>query len=333
MALDKDTQQQLERYLDRELTPQAQRQFEQRIAQEPAIAQAVQLHRDMEDLLGDSKENALRKNLEKLSHQFEDAPTENKPKRPYWLGILLLVGIGTAVWYFSNNRAENPVSTNKLPETENSVPLMESDEVEDDPDPTQEVISPQESLDESSEPKEKVVPKNETPSKKKREIAQQDKQTEAPLAGGNPIKRTPKSITELEPPETDVRDYFAPLDVLEAKKQASDNSTLQLIRSLPASIPLREAQTQTYTFTVQLADNASLTANDLILYVYSNSEYHWAEQTPWLAYELQVETAEKEQILNSSIQPDLETGRYYLVLQAMDKQNIYLVTDFVIVEE
>ena len=72
MALDKDIQHQMERYLDGEMTQIEQAEFEAKVAIQAELMEALQFHQDMEDLLSDSTENELRRNLQAIELQFEE---------------------------------------------------------------------------------------------------------------------------------------------------------------------------------------------------------------------------------------------------------------------
>ena len=109
---------------------------------------------------------------------------------------------------------------------------------------------------------------------------------------------------------------------------------IQITENLTDSISLSAAQKNTYNFNVTINNQSVLPLNELALYIYSNSEYHWEQQTPWLAYQPKIEkTGNNTYLLSSKIKPNLETGRYYCMLRNKTSQQIYILTDFVIVEE
>jgi len=74
MDFNEDLYDKIQDYLDKKLSPAETREFESAIAADEELAREVQLHADMQELLADTPENDLRKNLEKLSAEaIEDS--------------------------------------------------------------------------------------------------------------------------------------------------------------------------------------------------------------------------------------------------------------------
>ena len=96
MAFNEDIHETIEAYLDNRLTEAERRKFEQQMRDDHTLADEVALSREMQELLAESPENELRKNLEQLSKQEPSAPTRpprNSKRTWLWLlPVLLLAG-------------------------------------------------------------------------------------------------------------------------------------------------------------------------------------------------------------------------------------------------
>jgi len=74
MDFDENLYDKIQAYLDKELSSAERKEFERAIAADENLAREVELHADMQELLSDTPENNLRKNLEKLSAEAIDVP-------------------------------------------------------------------------------------------------------------------------------------------------------------------------------------------------------------------------------------------------------------------
>ena len=366
MALEKDTQHQMEGYLDGEMTQTERTEFESKISVQAELREALQFHQDMEELLSDSTENELRRNLQTIELQFEDAGEKKytasgnlthtissrwsklvaefkqsiedvRTKRllisTSLVGTFVLV-LAALVWYTNNNTTQ-PNNISDVSEKENIptskeeiVPDENKTSIPDQEDAIAEIENTSTPQQENSDPNQE---KKNTPSITK------EMEEEALLAGGNPFAQEEKSISDLVKPEEDVRDYFEPLALLEAMEKSSfeeEGLRIQITENLADSIFISAAKGNVYNFSVTINNQSTLPLNELRVYIYSNSEYHWEEQTPWFAYQPKIEkTGNNTYLLSSKIKPNLETGRYYCMLRNKVSQQIYTLTDFVIVED
>ncbi|MEM1319168.1 MAG: hypothetical protein AAGG75_02865 [Bacteroidota bacterium] len=101
MAFSEETYIKIFRYLENDLSSQERADFEQEINASEELAREVALQSEMNELLADSPENELRKNLDTLSRQAQDKePPGGFP--PYFLwGIPLLLAAAVAWWLLS----------------------------------------------------------------------------------------------------------------------------------------------------------------------------------------------------------------------------------------
>jgi len=72
MDFDENLYDKIQAYLDKQLSREETQEFESAMAADEDLAREVQLHADMEELLADTPENNLRKNLERLGAESSD---------------------------------------------------------------------------------------------------------------------------------------------------------------------------------------------------------------------------------------------------------------------
>jgi len=100
MNLPQDLQELLEQYLNGQLTGEALRNFEARIAKDKELAAEVAFQREMQAFLADTPENELRKNLQMLSDQVVE-PKEEEDKGWFWW-LLPAGDINILDWLFGH---------------------------------------------------------------------------------------------------------------------------------------------------------------------------------------------------------------------------------------
>ena len=90
----------MDRYLQQEMGPEELKQFQAAMAADDALRAEVELQTEMKAYLEDSPENELRRNLQKLSAQYQDKPASSGPKRLWYL-LLLIPILGGLLWWAS----------------------------------------------------------------------------------------------------------------------------------------------------------------------------------------------------------------------------------------
>ncbi|MEL7220180.1 MAG: hypothetical protein AAGJ93_02610, partial [Bacteroidota bacterium] len=156
--LKQDHYEQIEAFLSSQMSGAEQQAFEQNLAQNEALRQTLDLHRDMHDLYQEDQKDALRSTLQQMRKEFDDngqalnsdtrtAKEEKKStKWLRWIGLAFLLLLGV-LWVLQTTA----VSTGKEDTPEITTPIHEqSSDVEDVPDKV--VPTVQEDIEESSEP-------------------------------------------------------------------------------------------------------------------------------------------------------------------------------------
>lgn len=155
MKFNEDIYNKIQKYIDGELYGDALRIFEAEMAANPALAEEVALHRDMEVFFSETPENDLRKNLQTLGErvQIADVGAEKQEKtkpgsKKYWwwlLPVVVLLG-----WQIYNSQTTTIDAADALPsEYEEDV---ESNETEEKKDTTTIMGSPPDTLEKEEEP-------------------------------------------------------------------------------------------------------------------------------------------------------------------------------------
>lgn len=105
MEIDENLYEKIDKYLDGKLEGEELEKFEAEKKSNQALASEIELNAQMKDLLDDSPENELRKNLEHLGNQYDEAPISINRGSSFRsilqvaAAILILVALG---WWFMN---------------------------------------------------------------------------------------------------------------------------------------------------------------------------------------------------------------------------------------
>ena len=122
MALNENILQQLQRYLDQDLNAEEAKAFEAELQSNEALAKELALHQEMQALLSDTPENALRKNLQDLSNNFQETPSSKSNPLRYLLLLLPLLLL--AIWWVFMPAEINQTN----PEIPTDLPIEEAKE-------------------------------------------------------------------------------------------------------------------------------------------------------------------------------------------------------------
>ena len=127
MAFDEEKHRKIEDYLHRKLKGESRKKFEQEMQADDQLSKEVDLHRDMEELLSDSPENALRKNLSLLGKEADRA---SAPKSNRWAIAILIPLLLTIVWWFwtGSNSDQSPDNTT-VPQEQKISPTSPTEEL------------------------------------------------------------------------------------------------------------------------------------------------------------------------------------------------------------
>ncbi len=223
MEFDEQSYEKIEQFLAGELKGEALQTFKAALETDEALAEEVLLAREMNELLADSPENELRKNLQQLSNQISEDPIEKSfsDRYPYlyllwWIPILTL-----AAWcYFNlgNNQSEE-ISPN-IPHASPSI--EQGGEVEQPP-------AKINNIEDSSE---KPSPETKTDTTLQQKKGIQNFNKDRPVANiKTPKKSAPKSNSgtpekNKEVQEYDIKPPIANVEPTNSPPSAKDADTL-----------------------------------------------------------------------------------------------------------
>lgn len=293
MALNEDKYQKIQAYLDQEMSEKEARAFEREISADQELAQELKLHREMEDLLADSPENALRKSLDLLG---QEAKGEN-PKQGFnsrWLWLLLPVLLGLT-WWLSRD---------------NAVP----DGIERDP-PIEQQAPPSRG-EEQLPPKQEEEPENQQPTE------------EAPP----PQRQNDQDSKAQEEPPRAIAANFTPNPSLEflMENNLRDNDIRIELVEQQENVRLTQAG-EAISFEVRYAVQSREDPSpiDFKLHLFSNDRQAFEDFSPLSTNDLAVVPIEADRYqIDFAASFTLQPGLYYYLLEDFGAEKIYLVEKF-----
>lgn len=296
MTFDENTYQKIQRYLDKELTGKELEDFKKALKSNKNLAQEVTLQKDMAELLADSPENELRKNLQMLSAQVDEDPSKTgfPFKHLLWIIPIALV----AGWFFFSSRNATPTETVIIPPINKEEPQPIETKPENNASPAKET---------SQEKEESTVPERPTQNDqpKKKEAAPSPR----PIAAN--FEPNP-SIEFLISNNLRASDFEFTVE----KKQ--DNIKL----SAPSN-PFK------FQFAATIKSEQDLSEQDFKLHLFSNKKADFENfqtlSTFGLPLEVQTDNTyqfELQQTLN------LPPGLYYYIIEDLAEEKIYFVEKF-----
>ena len=304
-----DALERIQRYLEKEMPPEEIKAFETELKTNDELAQELALHKEMEDLLTDSPENDLCKNLQLLNSQVKDNKDNPNRLTKYllWLIPVLLI----AGWWFFN-----PTSTNDQPQVETTTPSPESNfrsapskskiEEENIPEKNQAQEEPENQTPIKTEPSQDVKPK--TKNKGKQE----------PVKKPRPIAANFDTNPSLEFfIGNNVRDNEFEIEV--QKKQ--NNINLQ-----------SESEAITFQFNALIKSTTNLQEKNFKLHLFSNDPAAFENFAPLLTNDLTVNpTSDNTYKIDFQKEITLAPGLYYYVLEDLSAEKIHFVEKFEVV--
>lgn len=302
MSPNEEKQQRIQKYLDGAMSREEQAGFEDKLKADKDLAQEVSLQKDMQELLADSPENALRKNLERLNVEFEEKPDQpsNKLNRLLWLLPLLLLA---GWWYFANPVAQNK-SDEETTETVTQTAPEETKSSQDD-----EVPIP-ESLPETE-------PESREPKQTKQENLQKNRQ--------KPSSENPKSSR----PIAANYDPNPSLDFLINNNLRDNTYELSISRKQENVTLLRQDEEFQFWLAIIIKSGQNLIAKDIKLHLFSNKKADFEDFRPLTTDDLALESSsEGTYLINFQKTMHLAPGLYYYLIEDLGEEQIYLVEKF-----
>lgn len=129
MELTPDLQERIDNYLNGSLTGMDLQAFETQLAMDKALAAEVAFQRDLKEMLADTPENALRKNLEALNQQIETDTSKEQGNNWKWrVGLLPFLFVGA--WWFSQATTSEVVPGTIFEEPNDTFPTLVPNDVD-----------------------------------------------------------------------------------------------------------------------------------------------------------------------------------------------------------
>jgi len=297
MALNEKKYRKIQDYLDNDMNEEDMKAFEQELKGDDELQEEIALHKDMEELLSDSPENALRKNLDLLSGGVQ----EDRPNSSRWY-LLAFIPVALAIgWWLWQGSPET--TTNQL------TPSATEQETDQEPALEQKIIpdTNKDKIDDTPESERKFTP---------------------PPAAPNPGRRKRKTP---EAPRA-IAANFTPNPSLEflIENNLRDNEVKIELEKKQVNIQLESAdEATTFNILVQLQTQGDLSQQDFKLHLFSNDSQAFEDFSPLSTVDLEVKPKGGNSYEIVVDQPfSLIPGLYYYVLEDFAEEKIYLVEKF-----
>ena len=302
MAFDEEKHRKIEDYLDNRLKGESRKKFEEEMQADDQLSKEVDLHRDMEELLSDSTENALRKNLSLLAEEATKNPKNASNK---WVIVLLIPILLTVGWWFLKGDNDTSPATKPVPETEKIVPAPP--EQNSDSKPVEENLIPPAEREEESSKEPEVKPATPPPSPGRK----RGQREPAPRAIAANFVPNPSLEFLIE---NNLRD--ADVSVKLTKKQ-QDTQSVEADALIPFEIKL------------QLQSRANMAQQDFKLHLFSNDRQAFDDFAPLSSSDLTIVPLEADVYeINFAKSFSLQPGLYYYLVEDFSEEKIYLVEKF-----
>lgn len=301
MAFDEEKYRKIEDYLGNRLKGESRKKFEQEMQADDQLSKEVELHKDMEELLSDSPENALRKNLKQLAE--EAAPVSKKVPSKWALALLVPVLVALTWWFFSGNNTSH--ETAPTPESEEIIPATQ-DEGSDRDVLNKERLDPIE-----SEPEETTEPA--------------DKPTTPPPNPG-------RKRGQREPAPRAIAANFVPNPSLEflIENNLRDTELSVKLTKKQTDVQLGAADAPTpFRIKLQLQSREDVSQQDFKLHLFSNDRQAFDDFSPIASDDLTIVPLEADRYeIDFTKSYSLQPGLYYYLIEDFSEEKIHLVEKF-----
>lgn len=300
MQFDEHIYDQIQKFLDKEMTEEELRNFQEESDANEALASEVGLNREMKDFLADTPENELRKNLQILNQRVTTDPNGTPFPWKYFLWAMPLFIIG-AFWFFNLDNDE--------PEIAQEAPLGQVEEatnVLQDSVKEENIIVPEEITPLQEEPPAPALPEKKT--KKEKPNSTKPKDTPRPIAGN--FEPNPSLEFYIG---NNLRDNF---ELVVEQKQANAKIT-------------SENEDVNFQIALLLKTEKDLSNNNYKLYIFSNDKAAFSDFSPISTDDLTINKIE-EGAYRIAFQKTIKLmpGLYYYMLEDAATEKINLVEKF-----
>jgi len=346
MDFDQHTYEKIEQYLAGELKGEVLQKFEKELKANIALSREVKLTKEMNQLLADTPENSLRKNLQFLSDQIQEDP--NKSGNSFKFLFLLIPLFLLAGWWMlqpndptptpppSSNKPTLDTTTIKIPSTETSPPQIEAD-----------INPPTEKKPETKERKEEkeIAPVKEKAKEKPvkepdyavNEKPDSDKDKETPFLQTEPpnvrvYSSASSSYMAYEPPaefqQNSDLEFLIDNNVRNNDVQLEIATTMDQVNLPNLSDPVNFRIAGTFT------SKEDLSKKDFKVHLFPNDKSVYKNFFPMYTGDLNLEATEKD-VFTFDFQKYilLKPGLYYYLLEDLAFERVYFVQKFEVYEE
>lgn len=274
---------QIEKYLDGSLSQEERLRFEDALLENEALREEVEFQRNMETILANQPEDALRHNLQKLDEKYANPPNSF---RKIWLGGLLFVLlIGLVLWFLPDNSTKQPSRVIEPVEKKikEDIPKEElSKEIEKVP---IETVEKEEKI-EKEEPikKQLTTPKQKSKPQQKKEVKPQ------PIAAD-----------------------FAPIEILEKRLGNLRGGELE-VDGVEEVYKLKNGQIN-FTINGTIAIENDIDESAVTLHIFNNKMADYENFKPVFSENLTFEKSNELFISNLQKQLSIKAGLYYLQIE------------------
>jgi hypothetical protein len=297
MALNEEQYQRLERYLEGAMDPPERQQFEDELAGNEALAKELALYQDMKEMLADTPENELRKNLALLGDR------QHRPGSLFRRLLWILVPFSLlAGWWYLGREADSASEPDQV--------IIQGDTILEQPSDAQNTPPP--STDTLERPGTQTTPAQELPPppSSPETPPPQKKQQNEPIAAAD---FTPNPSLEF---------------LIDNNLRADDIvwSNIQL----QPDVKLAGNQASfTFQFSSTLTTTEPFEAQTMLLHLFSNQAEDFDNFEPLQSFELRLDKTDEQQYEIQFEQPlQLSPGLYYYLIENAATEQIYKVARF-----
>ncbi|MFK7934814.1 MAG: hypothetical protein AB8G22_15000 [Saprospiraceae bacterium] len=282
----------IDAYLQGQMTQSEQTAFKAAMKKDTELAEAVALHRDLQQMLGEQPVNALRKNLTTLeAGDYPDAKNSN------WWTIAAIIGLAiiASVWWMMSVEGEMPRTSS----TTTEMPIEQPAETESSP------LQPSDKIDNNTTPSIEIPMQEEAEPEQQKESTKKSQPKSQPIAAAD---FTPNPNLE----------FFI------ANNYRSD-AAIQLSAKPPA-------KSANPLFQLRLTGELITTQSDLKniqIHLFSNDPLAFTEFQPLLILPIELNnvTEEKSTFAIDKLM-ELKAGLYYYLIENVKTEEVLFVDKF-----
>ncbi len=301
MAFDEKKHQEIEDYLNNKLKGDGRKKFEQQMQADEQLSKEVEMHRDMDELLSDSPENALRKSLKLLGEQAETTPAKKSRRWIFTVFIPVLLIIIWWVWSGIENTPDDVVT----PVIEEITPLTPEKDLPSAP-----------AEDAPIEPEDKEEKTEQQPASKP----------------ASPPPNPGRKRGQREPAPRAIAANFVPnpsIEFLIENNLRDAALTVKLIQKQPDVQLAADNDPTSFQIKIQLQSREDISQQAFKLHLFSNDRQAFDDFSPLATSDLDIVAIETDIYqIDFTKSYALAPGLYYYIVEDFSSEKIHLVQKF-----